>query len=128
MIGPLKNSRHEAFATALAGSKSIVDAYAAAGFRKHDSNAARLAKHKEVKARVAELQTATAEQVIFSEVEMKTELKEITMVPIKQEDVRPSDVLKAVELSAKMDSLLGKKQQVKSGGLIIQIYEEELEY
>jgi hypothetical protein len=44
----------------LAGGKSIVDAYAAAGFKKDRHNARRLAESKEVKARVAELQTKAA--------------------------------------------------------------------
>ncbi|WP_455872862.1 hypothetical protein [Rhizobium yanglingense] len=38
----LKNARHEKFAQALAKGKTATEAYAEAGFKPHDGNAARL--------------------------------------------------------------------------------------
>jgi phage terminase small subunit len=58
----LPNSRHERFAQELAKGSSIGAAYAAAGFRPHDSNASRLSRNEHVRARVEELLAAGAEK------------------------------------------------------------------
>lgn len=54
-MGILRNLQHECAAQARAKGSSEVDAYAKAGYKSCDANAARLFKRKDVKARVDEL-------------------------------------------------------------------------
>jgi hypothetical protein len=56
VLPALTNSRHEAFAQALARGMSASSAYGQAGFKPHRSNAASLARKKHISVRVAELQ------------------------------------------------------------------------
>lgn len=58
----LPNSRHERFAQELAKGSSIGAAYVAAGFKAHDSNASRLSRKEQVRARVDEILAAGATQ------------------------------------------------------------------
>jgi phage terminase small subunit len=62
----LINSRHEAFAQALARGMSATGAYKEAGYRGSRHNAATLARKKHIKTRVAELQE---EQVAINQQE-----------------------------------------------------------
>jgi len=55
MAGPIKNTRHEAFAQALATGMPATKAYVAAGYKANDGNSARLKGNDTVKARVFEL-------------------------------------------------------------------------
>lgn len=70
MIGsPLPNARHEKFAQALATGMAQGPAYKKAGFQSktnsaRDTSAARLFRNVRIKARVAELQNASAEEVV----------------------------------------------------------------
>jgi len=61
-VKPLKNSRHEAFAQALARGMTADAAYIEAGYRPNDGNAIRLKGNERVKARVAELVNQSAER------------------------------------------------------------------
>ncbi|WP_175540088.1 hypothetical protein [Methylobacterium sp. yr596] len=61
MPSALTNSRHELFAQELAKGKSQFEAHAAAGYSAHRGNASALAQDKSIQARVAEIQSATAE-------------------------------------------------------------------
>ena len=51
----LANNRRELFANLLAQGFTAVDAYAKAGYKRHDGNACTLAKHPEVEARLEEI-------------------------------------------------------------------------
>ena len=59
-MGPLRNTKHEAFACALAEGKSISEAYEAAGYKPSRPHASRLATNGNIRGRVAELQDAAA--------------------------------------------------------------------
>src|SRR5689334_16169432 len=65
-MSTLANPRHERFAQELAGGKSADEAYQLAGYRKDRGNAARLTANDSVRARVAELQTASAEKAVIT--------------------------------------------------------------
>lgn len=62
----LPDAKREAFAQALAKGKSQTDAYAAAGYKPHRQNAARLMTNDAVQARVRELQEASAKKAVDS--------------------------------------------------------------
>jgi len=62
MSGPLANTRHEAFAQALARGMTADAAYIEAGYKPHKSNPHRLSGNERVKARVAELVNQSAER------------------------------------------------------------------
>lgn len=59
---PLDNPRHERFAQGLAKGQTQIEAYTTAGFKPHDSAAARLCGNVRIQARVAELQSAGAQE------------------------------------------------------------------
>lgn len=59
----LTNTRHEAFALALAKGTSQYEAYKAAGYRPSHPNATRLTSNEKVKTRVAEILSVAAKQV-----------------------------------------------------------------
>ena len=58
----LKNARHERFAQELAKGRSAVDAHEAAGFKRNDGNASKLASKPDIQARVKEITGAAAEK------------------------------------------------------------------
>lgn len=58
----LRNSRHEAFAQALAKGKSADEAYQDAGFKPHRGNASRLSANESIEKRVEEIKTRVAEK------------------------------------------------------------------
>jgi hypothetical protein len=108
---PLQNSRHEAFAVALAGGKSVIDAYAVAGFRRSKGNASRLAARKDIKARVLELKTAIAEKTTKKRADILAKLGEIMDVPVNVADVKPRDQIRASELYGKDIGMFGTDKQ-----------------
>lgn len=59
----LKNAKHERFAQGLAQGKTATDAHEAAGFKRDDGNASKLAARPEVQARVQEITGAAAAKV-----------------------------------------------------------------
>lgn len=76
MPGPLKNARHERFAQELAKGKSQVDAYKTAGFKPHDSAAARLFGNVRVADRVSELKSRAAEKAVITAADIARQLDE----------------------------------------------------
>ena len=58
----LSNQKHEIFAQELAKGTSASQAFVNAGYSKNDGNASRLNGNEKVRARVLELQTASAEK------------------------------------------------------------------
>jgi hypothetical protein len=87
----LTNSRHEAFAQALARGTSASAAYLRAGFKPHRSNAASLARKKHISVRVAELQEeqlaihqeATAEAAANAKVTIESLIAEAEAARVK---------------------------------------------
>jgi len=63
-MAALKNPRWEAFSQRRAKGESASRAYVGAGYKKNDSNAARLNGNEQVAARIAELQGKAAKRVI----------------------------------------------------------------
>lgn len=73
----LANVKYEKFAQELAKQASQSDAYVAAGYKRNDSHASRLARNGKVKARVAELVAAGAEK---AEIEVADVLRELAKI------------------------------------------------
>jgi phage terminase small subunit len=61
--GPLKNTKHEAFAHAVVRGDSVLKAYERAGFRPHHANAYRLRENEGVSARIDELRGKVARRM-----------------------------------------------------------------
>lgn len=76
MAGPLKNARHERFAQELAKGASQVDAYAAAEYKPNRSHAARLVADGNISARVAELKSVAAADVVITVADIARQLDE----------------------------------------------------
>lgn len=66
----LKNTRHEAFAQALASGSTMDEAYAKAGFAPNRQNAHRLTTNDDVAARVKELQEQTAKKASMTRADL----------------------------------------------------------
>lgn len=64
MTGPLKNSRHERFAVAVAHGMSASAAYVEAGYKANDGNAIRLKGNEKVARRIAEIEQQRTERVV----------------------------------------------------------------
>mgnify|MGYP000083940312 CR=1 FL=1 len=79
----LSNPKHELFAQALAKGRIQVDAYAEAGYKPHDSSAARLLGNVRIAARVAELAEKTA---LKAEIDIVRTLQEL--VRLGTSDIR----------------------------------------
>jgi phage terminase small subunit len=73
---PLKNSRQERFAQELAKGKSQVEAYALAGYKPHDSAAARLFGNVRIRDRVTELKERAAEKAEVTVADIVRQLDE----------------------------------------------------
>src|SRR4030095_233221 len=117
MSGPLSNPRWERFAQLLAAGASQVDAYAAAGYKRHRGSAAELRANPLVAARVAELQRGGAEETLGAVTEKQrfiaTGWKAVAdaLARIKPED--------AAEVKALVDAVLAaeKDERVITGGV-----------
>lgn len=81
----LRNSKHEAFAQALAKGGTADDAYAAAGFSPHRSNAARLSAKDSIRARVAEIKSRVADKAEWSAADRLIALKAIYDASAKED-------------------------------------------
>lgn len=73
----LRNSKHEAFAQAVAKGSTADDAYAAAGFKPNRGNATRLKLNDSIRARVAEIKSRVAEKAEWSAADRLIALKAI---------------------------------------------------
>jgi hypothetical protein len=76
---PLKNSRHEAFAIAVAKGQTSVQAYEDAGYSRDAVMAYRLTKRPEVRARIDELKAKIEEQTIISKAQVMTHVGEMAL-------------------------------------------------
>lgn len=73
----LANSKHEKFAQELFKGKTATEAYANAGYKPDDGNATRLTGNDRIKARIAELQSASALRVEVTVASLIQEAAEI---------------------------------------------------
>jgi phage terminase small subunit len=73
----LKNTRHEAFAQALAKGMTATDAYAAAGYKGDRTAASRLSTNVNVSQRVGEIKSRVAEKAEWTAADRLSALKSI---------------------------------------------------
>lgn len=78
----LSNARHEAFAQARAKGMSQDEAYINAGFKKNDSNAARLNGNERIQERIAELLAKSAVKAVVTVHSIAQELDEARAIAI----------------------------------------------
>lgn len=116
MPGPLKNARHERFAQELAMGKTHGEAYAAAGYKRDDKNAARLTKNDGVAARILELKERAAEKAVVTAADIAAQLDEDRAFArgLKQ----PAAAVSASMGKAKVLGLIVDRANVEHGGLI----------
>lgn len=79
-MAALRNPRHESFCLGIIAQKSVINAFVDAGFVQsgtNDGNAFRLRNRPDVKARIAELQGAVAEEAVVSQADVLRELAKI---------------------------------------------------
>lgn len=88
----LKNARHEKFAQEVAAGAHYGDAYQRAGYKAKPGPSAkagsRLAKSKQVKARVAELRKSLGDKSEMSREELRRYLVEVLRTPIGEINIR----------------------------------------
>jgi hypothetical protein len=100
-MGVLSNPRHEKVAQELARFKSPVEASQAAGYPPGTSfapNARRRAQQPNIRRRVKEIQTVSGVMAAADSAYIQRKLIEMTEVPLDQDQLRPTDQLKALEM------------------------------
>lgn len=112
----LKNTRHEAFAQALAKGRSADDAYQQAGFKPHRGNASRLSSNESVRRRVAELQERGAKKVEVTIESLTAELEEARALAMSEK--QSSAAVSATMGKAKLFGL-GLERRHHSGQITV---------
>jgi hypothetical protein len=108
----LKNQRHEKFVLALFEGKTATEAYQQAGYKPCRKNAARVTTFDDIKARLAELQSAVAKK---SEVTVESLLDELEHARQRADSLdQLSAVVKSISEKARISGLL--VQRVEVGG------------
>lgn len=108
----LKNARHEKFAQSIAKGKSATDAYAAAGFKPHDGNAARLRGNERILSRVDEITSRVAEKAEWTAADRLVSLKEIFD---RQAGADPRTAIAAIAEANKMQGSYAPTKTEHSG-------------
>jgi phage terminase small subunit len=103
---PIPNTRHEAFAQALAKGKSAAEAYTEAGYKGDRTAASRLSTNVNVKARAAELQGRAAQKAIVTIETIAAELEEARLLAMHEDVANPSAAVSASMGKAKLFGLL----------------------
>ena len=111
----LKNPRHEKFALALSEGKSATEAYIVAGYKPCRQNAARLTTNDDIKHRLAELQTATANKAAITIQSICAELDEANLVA--KERGQAAAMVSASTLRAKLAGLLRDRVEISNPDL-----------
>ena len=106
----LENERHELFAQHLAQGKTATEAYSLAGFRAHRGNAARLRADECVRARVLEIQAASASSAEINIASICRELD--AAIQVAQGKGQANAMVSAAGLRAKLAGLLTDKIEV----------------
>lgn len=114
----LQNTRHEAFAQALAKGKTADEAYALAGYKPDRGNASRLTANDSILTRVAELQGRAAKKVEVTVQTLAAELDEARVMALAEK--QSSAAIQATMGKAKLFGLLVEKKQLSgpNGGPI----------
>jgi phage terminase small subunit len=103
---PIPNTRHEAFAQALAKGKSAAEAYKLAGYKPNEGNCIRLKGNERVQARVAELQNKAAQKAVVTIETIAAELEEARLLAMHEDVANPSAAVSASMGKAKLFGLL----------------------
>jgi hypothetical protein len=102
-VPPLENQRHERFAQELAKGKTATEAYALAGYKPHDGNAATLRGNQRVSERVLELQERSA---IKTEITIESLIREAGEIQeAAKKDGQHSAAVAALTAKAKLAGL-----------------------
>jgi hypothetical protein len=120
MPGPLRNTRHEAFAKALferpKTGMTLAQCYESAGYTTHghasETMASRLSFAEHIQARVSELQGAVARKAVISIESICAELDEANAVA--KEHGQAGAMVSASTLRAKLAGLLREKVEISS--------------
>ncbi len=83
-MGALINARREKFAQLRASGIKVLDAYEQAGFSRHDANAHRMAKHRDIIGRIAEIHRKAADRSAITQSRVLSELAKIAFADIRQ--------------------------------------------
>lgn len=117
---PLRNSKHELFAQALARGLCADAAYQEAGFRPHRSNAARLSANERIQARVAHILAAGAERAEITVARLVEELGKIAFVNIGDvfESWGPDGIVlrESSELAPEVKAAIAEISETRSRG------------
>jgi hypothetical protein len=110
-MGPLRSARHERFAQALFAGKSIVQAYADAGYARYRQNAARLLMtNDDVRTRLAELQEEAARASEITVQSICADLDEA--IEVAKAKGQATAMVSAAGLRAKLAGLLIDRAEV----------------
>lgn len=114
----LKNPKHELFAQELAKGKTQVEAYALAGYKPNDGNAAKMAGFGNIIARVQEITGSGAEKAACTVASIIAELDEARLLAMKL--AQPAPMVSASMGKAKVSGLLVDRAELtgKDGGPI----------
>lgn len=120
MPGPLKNARHERFATAIAHGMPANQAYVEAGFAYNEGNAIRLKGNEKVAARIAELEQQRTERVVEkTAIDAAWVLQKAVELHAKALEEKQLSVARGtVELIGKHVDVQAFREQVQHSGLI----------
>jgi hypothetical protein len=111
-MGPLRNSRHEAFARALFEGETADAAFVKAGYSKNRGNASRLKANESIQMRIAELQATAAKS---SQVTVASLLSELEDARQRATDLKQlSASVRAIESKARISGLLTEKIEIKT--------------
>lgn len=121
---PLKNARHERFAQELAKGKSATEAYALAGFKSNDGNAARLKGNDRILQRLSELQGNASKKAEITVQSLADELEEARAIAIAEK--QSSAAVSATMGKAKLFGLGVEKRQVSGTLQLINITPKQI--
>jgi hypothetical protein len=108
---PLENQRWELFCQAVARGETTSKAYQTAGFRPSRSNSARLRADERIEQRILELQQVSADACKITVESICAELDRA--VELARAEGKPSALVSAAQLRAKLGGLLIDKAQVE---------------
>lgn len=121
----LSNTRHEAFAQALAKGKTADEAYVLAGFKPNRGNAATLKANQSISNRVAELQSKAAQKVEVTVESLARELEEARDLALKHQQT--SAAVSATMGKAKLFGLGSETRKVTGTIQVINITPKHLD-
>jgi phage terminase small subunit len=124
-MAPLKNTRHEAFAQALAKGKSATEAYAETGYKGDRTAASRLSTNVNVSARVTELQAKTVKKVEITVDSLAAELEEARALALTEKQT--SAAVSATMGKAKLFGLGSETRKLTGTIQVVSITAKQLD-